>query len=238
MATAAALVATIAAALTLLFVTAPGRCARNAQAARPRPGEPLLIDDQLPDHDATLVCDIEIGAPPEVTFAAIRDANILDPIIRGLFSVRELPHRVSAWVHHRPWPAVPHRMTFGGLLELDPRPAVLAEAPGVEIVLGSVGRFWQRDYGVRHVAADEFRTFAEPGYAKLAMSFRVDPAGQGRSVLRYEARTATTDGAARRQFRRYWRVIRPGVALVMRRALGLIREEAETRACWNPEVGM
>jgi hypothetical protein len=57
-------------------------------------------------------------------------------------------------------------------------------------------------------------------------------------VLRYEARTATTDEAARRHFRRYWRVIRPGVALVMRRALGLIREEAEMRACWKPEVGM
>jgi hypothetical protein len=238
MASAAALVAAPAAALALLFVTAPGRCSQDAQAARSRPGERLLIDDQLPDHDTTLVCDIEVGAPPVVTFAAIREANILDPLVRALFSVRELPQRLSAWAHHEPWQTVPHRMTFGDLLEIEPPPAVLAEKPGVEIVLGSIGRFWQADYGARRVAADEFRTFADPGYAKLAMSFRVAPAGKGRSVLRYEARTATTDEAARRQFRRYWRVIRPGVALVMRRALGLIREEAETRACWNPEVGM
>jgi hypothetical protein len=238
MAIAAAIVAAAAAALALVFVAVPGRCSRDSQAARSHPGERLLIDDQLPAHEATLVCSIDVAAPPAVTFAAIRDTNILDRLIRGLFSVRELPQRLSARFHHEPWLAVPHRMTFGDLLELDPSPAVLAEESGVEIVLGSIGRFWQADYGARNVSAQEFRTFADPGFAKLAMSFRVAPAGEARSVLRYEARTVTTDEKARRQFRRYWRVIGPGVALVMRRALELIREEAETRACWNPEVGM
>jgi hypothetical protein len=105
----------------------------------------------------------------------------------------------------------------------------LAEAPGVELVLGSVGRFWRSDYGGRPVTAEEFRAFHEPGYARLAIAFSVRPLGAVGSLLRYEARTATTDEKARRAFRRYWRVIRPGVALVMRRAMERIRREAERR---------
>ena len=79
------------------------------------------------------------------------------------------------------------------------------------------------------VAPDLFVGFAEPGYAKLALSFRVLPIAGGGSLLRYEARTATTDDVARRRLRRYWRLIHPGVALVMRRALERIRAEAERR---------
>ena len=210
-------------------ITAPGRRLRRGRADRAPTGGTPLIDGLLPEYDATLVCDVVVGAPPAVTFAAIREANILDPVIRGLFAIRELPQRLTTWIRGESWPVAPRRMTFGDLLALEPRPAVLAEEAGVEVVVGSVGRFWEKDYGGRRVAADEFGTFQEPGYAKLAMSFRVEPLAGGRSRLRYEARTATTDDAARRRFRRYWWVIRPGVALVMRHALGLIRAEAESR---------
>ena len=94
----------------------------------------------------------------------------------------------------------------------------LAEEPGTEFVLGSVGRFWRKDYGGRPVTADQFVPFNEPGYAKLALGLAVRPVGAG-TILRYEARTATTDESARRTFRRYWHLIAPGVGLVMRRAL-------------------
>jgi hypothetical protein len=77
------------------------------------------------------------------------------------------------------------------------------------------------------VTSDAFMHFAEPGYARLAISLAVFPSAADLTVLRYEARTATTDAAAKKAFRRYWRVIRPGVALVMRRALHRIRTEAE-----------
>jgi hypothetical protein len=61
------------------------------------------------------------------------------------------------------------------------------------------------------------------------VSFRAQKLGQGHSLLRYEARTATTDGESRMRFRRYWHITHPGVAIVMRRALGQIRAEAERR---------
>lgn len=95
---------------------------------------------------------------------------------------------------------------------------------------GAVGRFWQRDYGWKPIARESFVGFNEPGYAKLAGGFSVRPTGFGSRVLRYEARTATTDPVARVRFRRYWRVIRPGVAIVMRRALMRIKREAERQS--------
>jgi hypothetical protein len=71
-----------------------------------------------------------------------------------------------------------------------------------------------------------FVPFQEPGYAKLAISLAVRPTTDG-AILRYEARTATTDEAARRTFRRYWRLIGAGVGLIMRRVVRRIKQEAE-----------
>jgi hypothetical protein len=117
-------------------------------------------------------------------------------------------------------------VTFGDIAQLGPGWVPLAEEPGVELVIGSVGRFWRKDYGGRPVTPDQFVPFQEPGYAKLAISLAARPVGSG-CIVRYEARTATTDESARRTFRRYWRLIAPGVGLVMRRVLRRIKAEAE-----------
>jgi hypothetical protein len=53
------------------------------------------------------------------------------------------------------------------------------------------------------------------------------PLGPECTRLRYEARTAATDDDARHRFGAYWRIIRPGVALVMTRALRRIKQAAE-----------
>ena len=187
----------------------------------------MLIDRYLPTWDATLVRDVHVSAPPDVTWDAIRTADLADPLINALFALRELPQRLA----HRD--VAPRRMhvTFNDLTDHDgPGFVTLAEVPGEQLVVGSIGRFWQKDYGGHPFVADAFTAFNEPGWAKLVVSFRVRPAGDGGTHLRYEARTATTDPVARDAFRRYWRMIRPGVALVMHRALQRIREEAERHA--------
>ncbi len=164
-----------------------------------------------------------------MTYAAIRETNLSDRLIDALFAIRELPTRLARrWRGELPPPA-PATVTFNDLATPAMGFMLLAEEPGVEFVVGSVGRFWRRDYGWHPIPPDRFVGFAEPGYAKLAVSFLVQPAAGGHSLLRYEARTATTDEVARARFRRYWRVIQPGVALVMRRALTRIRAEAERR---------
>jgi hypothetical protein len=189
----------------------------------------MLIDRYLPQYEVTEVQEVQVHAAPEVTYLAIRETDLRDPMIGALFSIRELPTRLARRLRHEPPPPEPDAFTFKDLATPEMGWVPLAEEPGVEFVVGAVGQFWRRDYGWHPVGADQFAAFNEPGYAKLVVSFRVQPIEPGRSLLRYEARTATTDDTARTRFRRYWRIIHPGVTIVMRRALHRIRTEAERR---------
>ena len=182
----------------------------------------MLIDRFLPRYDVTYVCETSVDSPPDEAYTAIRETNLSDPVVDALFAVRGLRGG-------KPSPPTQQKVTFGNVAHVWPGWVALAEEPGAELVVGSVGRFWRKDYGGRPVTAEQFGPFNEPGYAKLALSLAVRPAGPG-TILRYEARTATTDAAARRTFRRYWRIIAPGVGLVMRRALRRIKTESERRA--------
>jgi hypothetical protein len=78
----------------------------------------------------------------------------------------------------------------------------LAEEPGRELVLGAVGRPWLPRGGI--VPGADVRTFAEPGYARMALNFSYD----GRE-LATETRVALTDARARRLFRLYWLGVGP-----------------------------
>jgi hypothetical protein len=81
---------------------------------------------------------------------------------------------------------------------------LLGERPGDEIALGLVGKFWRPVIAFAKVSADEFRDFAESGYAKTIYSLSVRPLDGRRTLLSAVMRTATTDEQARRWFRRYW----------------------------------
>ena len=188
----------------------------------------MLIDHFLPRYDVTQVVETSVNATPERTFALIRDTDLRDPLVDALFWVRELPQRLLRWWRGEPAPPPARgKITLRTITESGPGWTLLAEKPGVEFVVGSVGRFWRKDYGGRPVKAQEFTRFAEPGFAKLAVGFAVRPAPGGGAILRYEARTTTTDSGAERIFRRYWRVIHPGVALIMARVLRRIKQQAE-----------
>jgi hypothetical protein len=187
----------------------------------------MLIDRFLPSYDVTEVQQVQVNAPPDVTYRAIRKADLRDPLVNGLFALREMPDRIARRLHHQPPRRALEVVSFEALATPEMGWMPLGEEPGVEFVVGAVGRFWKRDYGWRPVSPDQFAGFDEPGYAKLAVSFRVRPSEASRTVLRYEARTATTDASARKRLRGYWRIIGPGVTLLMHRALLRIRAEAE-----------
>jgi hypothetical protein len=187
----------------------------------------MLIDRFLPRCEVSLEFETAVDAPADEVYSAIREADLRDPIISALFALRELPQRLTRRLHGQPPPPAPPKVTFGTMIQDGPGWTLLAEQPGQELVVGSVGRFWERDYGGRAVTAEEFAAFNEPGYAKVVLGFSVRPGPLGETILRYEARTLTTDDTARHKFRRYWRLIRPGVSLVMRAALRRIRLAAE-----------
>jgi hypothetical protein len=189
----------------------------------------MLIDRCLRSFDVTQVCETTIRALPSEVYEAMLGTDLRDPLIDALFALRELPQRISRRLRRQGPAPEATRVTFGDIAT-GPIWVRLAEERGVELVVGSIGRFWEKDYGWRPIAAEQFEAFQEPGYAKVVLSLAVLPSMAGLTILRYEARTASTDAVAARRFRRYWRLIRPGVALVMRHALHRIKTQAERHA--------
>jgi hypothetical protein len=104
---------------------------------------------------------------------------------------------------------------------------LLAETPGVEMVLGQVSRPWRADASSPSAPTtpEEFTTFDEPGYAKIVTSLRVDRYGDASSILTVETRVATTDATSRRRFRRYWLLIGLASSLIRRMSLRLLAAE-------------
>ena len=107
---------------------------------------------------------------------------------------------------------------------------MLAEIPGREIVAGAVTRPWEADVVFHAIPADEFAAFDEPGWVKIAWTLRADPCGARKSVARTETRVVTTDPIAREKFRRYWALVSPGILLIRRISLRIVKREAERRA--------
>ena len=80
---------------------------------------------------------------------------------------------------------------------------------------------------------EQFAAFAEPGWGRIAAGISLRPFGDTRTLVSYEARTATHDPAAARGFERYWRLVRPFVGTIMRATLRAVRDSAE-----SPRVGV
>lgn len=191
----------------------------------------MLIDRHIPEYDVTTIRHVVVDADLETTYDAMLTTDILDtgPIVRTLGRLRDTPMAVSRWIRGTPGTRPPEQLRFADVPETDEW-TLLDEAPGEEFVFGAVGTFWRPTIGWRQVEPAAFAAFDEPGYAKLAISLSVRPYGEERTLLPYEARTATTDDLAARNFRRYWRLIGPFAGYLMSRALERIAADAEARA--------
>lgn len=189
----------------------------------------MLIDRYLPVFDVTRIEHTVIEAEPEKTYAAVRRLDFMQvrlPGVRLLNWLRALPVRLIRWLYQSEPLASPRTLTLDDIVRTDW--VLLGEEPGVEIVVGAVGKFWKPVIEWQRVTAAGFAAFNRPGYAKLAANFSVRPYGAKRSLLSYEARTATTDAASRASFRRYWRIIEPFAGYLMKSALATIKADAES----------
>jgi hypothetical protein len=187
-----------------------------------------LLDTCLPAYDVVLTEHVVVEAAPEVVFAAAKGFDFLTTdakVVTALMTLRMVPGRLRG----RPAAAPPTLMlaTDAGAL---PGWVNLGELPGRELVFGAVGTFWKADIEWHDVSAEDFAGFAEPGWGKIACHQLVRPDGPGRSILSYECRTATTDLTSRAQMSRYWWLIRPFVAYILRAVLRTIRGNVRAHA--------
>ena len=189
--------------------------------------ERMLIESATPAFDAVIAEHVVVAADPASTFDAAKALDLLTvrtPLLAASMWVRALPARLFG----KEAPALP-RLVIGEGVGL-PGWLLLGERPGREIAFGAVGRFWNPVIEWRAVPLTEFPTFAEPGWGKIAANFSVLPYGADSTLLSYECRTVTTDSESRRNFLRYWWLIRPFVGHIMRATLKQIKSNAEAAA--------
>lgn len=187
------------------------------------PPDPLL-DQFLPSPEVRECHEIGVAAPASTTYEAAR-ALVLDqsPVIRAIFRGRELLMGAT----RRSGPSQPQPF-------LEQMPALgwglLADVPERKLVFGAVTQPWRADVVFRSLPPEMFANFAEPGYTKIVWTVEVEPVGPDATIFRTETRVATTDPEARARFRRYWAFLSPGILLIRREILRLVKRKAERRA--------
>jgi hypothetical protein len=187
----------------------------------------MLIESAVPMFDAMIAEHVVVVADPSTTFQAVRALDFLavrTPLLAASMWIRGLPARLSG----KAAPAPP-RLMLAEMMGL-PGWLMLGEQSDREIAFGAVGRFWQPVIEWLDVPPADFRGFAAPGWGKIAANFSVLPYGKSHTLLSYQCRTVTTDPGSRRHFMRYWWLIRPFVAHIMRATLTTIKVNAEAAA--------
>jgi hypothetical protein len=189
----------------------------------------MLLEDYLPTFDARASYAARIAAPPERVYACLWTADFDRwGATRVLYALRELPALATA--PRETWRRIraelrPRRVTLDDLLARGF--ALLGERPGEELLLGTVGAFWRASGELRPTDPAQFLAPAPPGTAKAAWNFAVSRRPDGGTELRTEIRVKCADTAARRRFRAYWLLIRPGAGLIRREMLAAVRVAAE-----------
>jgi hypothetical protein len=202
-----------------------------------------FAEDFLPIYDVSDAVATLADADQETAWQALLDVDLLQvgrqaPVVGMLGALRVLPEVVGHLLHGerpakppesmrlRDMPSIP--MCEGGWI-------LLGERPREEIAFGLVGKFWRPVIEWASVAsADEFRDFAEPGFAKTVYDLFVRELEPGKTLLSGLMRTATTDEHARRWFRRYWTF---GVGSGAHILVGAVLDSARRAAEGNENSG-
>lgn len=190
--------------------------------ASPEDEDPLL-DRFMPSFEVAERHHIGVAAPADVTFAAACEQDLMAPaVVRAIFKARELVLGSEPDTVTRPRGLLAMTKSIGW--------GVLAEIPGREIVMGAVTQPWLANVVFRPLPPDQFASFDEPGYVKIAWTLRADATSPRTSVFRTETRVVTTDPSARARFRWYWARFSPGIQVIRWLSLGPTRRDAEHRA--------
>jgi len=181
-----------------------------------------LLDRFIPDYETGDRHQIRVAAPAGIAFEALKEADLESvPLVHAIFAARakilgagrdapELPRGVLASTLALGW-------------------GVLDQVPGRAIAVGAVTKPWEADVRFHPLAPERFRGFSEPGWVKIVWTLEAEPLGPSSCIARTRVRVQTTDAVARARFRRYWSVFSPGIRLIRRLSLPVVKAAAERR---------
>jgi hypothetical protein len=199
--------------LTLVGLLLPATEKRSASSA-------TQLDQFVPAYQFQEFHSLKIAGNADQVYRAIKEVAASEiPLFHTLTWIRRcgraLPEGILNVPEGQPILEVASRTSF----------QLLAEEPGVEIVLGTL---IVTPLGGQQLllTPQEFKNLRAPGYVLAAINFRVNEAGQGASRVSTETRVYATDASARRKFACYWRTIYPGSALIRHMWLRAIKRRA------------
>jgi len=180
------------------------------------------LDDVVPVADHVTRQARVIDAPRTVVWEELHRLKLRSlPVTLVLGGVRALPLLLTG--KH-------NRGVDRAFLDVIPIPVLSSEPPS-SVVFGGVLQAWRLTGGDEppRLDAEGVREFAEPGWVRVGMDFRLTPA-MGGTHLTSETRVAATDDATRRRFDRYWLLVRPGSSAIRYEVLTAVAIKAEARA--------
>jgi hypothetical protein len=183
----------------------------------------MNLDDVVPAPEHVTHQARVIEAPRRVVWEELHQLKLRSmPVSFVLSAIRVMPVLLTG------------RWRSGGLdrtfLDVVPIPLLSSEPP-TAVVFGGVLQPWRLTGGDQPPELDAagVREFAEPGWVKIGLEFRLRPAVGG-THLSTETRVAATDPATRRRFNRYWFVVGPGSSTSRWELLTAVATRAEARA--------
>ncbi len=163
---------------------------------------------------------IEIAAPPDRVYRAIKEVTADEiPLFQALTWIRRFgrsgPENILNAPATKPLMEVATRSGFRMFADEPDRETLL-----VTMLVVPPGRS-------RVPTPEEVRTLAMPGYAKVGMNFLIEPIDVLRTRVVTETRVFATDAPTVSVFKRYWRMIYPGSAIIRLTWLRAIKRRAE-----------
>jgi hypothetical protein len=197
---------------------------RYGRTANPASDESdAMLDRVMPHYDVVERHHVRVAAPAPVTFAAASEIALMQSRpVRMIFRARERMMGATPQPSRASQPFLSLAMSIGW--------GLLGEVPRSQVVMGAVTQPWLADVVFHPLPPDEFVSFSESGYVKIAWTIRADPLGDDRSIFRTETRAVATDPLARAKFRRYWSLASPGIILIRWLMLNPVKTAAERRA--------
>jgi hypothetical protein len=195
-----------------------------------------LLERYLPLYDVSDSVARVVVADIATVWQTLVEADLIEvgrkhPLVGVLGFARMLPEVAGHLLHGERMPDQPERLRLRETTELPATKGgwvLLGERENDELALGLIGKFWRPVIEYANVQAEEFRSFSEPGWAKTVYDLQVSRIEEGRTLLTGTMRTATTDGAARRWFHRYWTLgVGSGAHVLVDGLLDVVRDQAE-----------